>query len=154
MWLAYCSFVTRHARVVTSITYTRYASSFDPFKMLRDSAKYIPLRNVESASELDGLFRNKFPATRIKKKSNKNGCTVCGERLKEIILALHPIAFMISSFETVYDFNLYYKGLLALAELPDLDLDPESCDASYNAARQFFPNATILMCWFHVQQNV
>jgi len=66
---------------------------------------------------------------------------------------------MISSFETVYDFNLYYKGLIALAELLDLDLDPEyimqdACDASYNAARQFFPNATILMCWFHVQQNV
>ena len=72
---------------------------------------------------------------------------------------LHPISFMITSFETVYDFTLFYKSMIALAELLDLNFDPEyimldTCQASYNAARACFPNITILMCFFHVMQNV
>jgi hypothetical protein len=50
-------------------------------------------------------------------------------------------------------------GLLNLAYLIGLDFEPEyimqdSAEASYNAARTIFPNAIILMCFFHVMQNV
>ena len=66
---------------------------------------------------------------------------------------------MITSFETVYDFSLFYSSLISLAKILKLDLDPEyimqdAFDASYNAAKKYFPNAIILMCFFHVKQNV
>ena len=72
---------------------------------------------------------------------------------------LHPIAFMITSFETEHDFNIFYKSMITLAALLDLDFSPEyimqdACKASYNAARSCFPNVIILMCFFHVMQNV
>ena len=52
---------------------------------------------------------------------------------------LHPIAFMITSFETVYDFDQFYFGLIQLAENLNLNFDPEyimqdACEASYNSA--------------------
>ena len=72
---------------------------------------------------------------------------------------LHPIAFMITSFETVYDFDQFYFGLIQLAETLNLNFDPEyimqdACEASYNSACKYFPNAIVLMCFFHVMQNV
>jgi hypothetical protein len=45
------------------------------------------------------------------------------------------------------------------AERLGLEMDPEyimmdACDACYNAAVDVFPDAKILMCWFHVQKNI
>ena len=92
-----------------------------------------------------GIVKNKYPVD-IFGVSDQHG-------------TLHPNAFMITSFETVYDFSLFYSSLIYLAKILKLDLDPEyimqdACDASYNAAKKYFPNAIILMCFFHVQQNV
>ena len=72
---------------------------------------------------------------------------------------LHPIAFMLSSFETVYDFDLFYSGLIELARVLNLNFDPEyimqdACAASYSSACKYFPDAVVLMCFFHVIQNV
>ena len=30
----------------------------------------------------------------------------------------------------------------------------DACDAEYNAIKNFFPKATILMCWFYVKKNI
>ena len=92
-----------------------------------------------------GIVKNKYPID-IFGVSDQHG-------------TLHPIAFMITSFETVFDFSLFYSSLISLAKKLKLDLDPEyimqdACDASYNAATKLFPNSIILMCFFHLQQNV
>ena len=57
-------------------------------------------------------------------------------------LIIYPIAFMITSFETEYDFDRFYCGLIDLAEQLDLNFDTDyimqdSAEASYNSA-QFF----------------
>ena len=72
---------------------------------------------------------------------------------------LHPIAFMLTSYETEYDFDQFYSGLIDLAEMLNLSFDPtyimqDATAASYNSAKKYFPNAIILMCFFHVMQNV
>jgi len=72
---------------------------------------------------------------------------------------IHPIALMLTSFETVYDFDQFYEGLIKLEENLNLNFDPEyimqdACEASYNSARKYFPDAVILICFFHVMQNV
>ena len=49
---------------------------------------------------------------------------------------------MISSFETEYDFDRFYCGLIDLAEKLDLNFDPDYikqdlAEASYNSAQIF-----------------
>ena len=72
---------------------------------------------------------------------------------------LFQISFMITSFETEYDFDQFYSGLIQLSDDLDLNFDPDfimqdAAEASANSAIKFFPNVTILMCYFHVMQNV
>ena len=72
---------------------------------------------------------------------------------------LHPIAFMLTSFETSYDSDLFYKGLIKLARILNLNFDPEyimqdAAPASYLSACKYFPDAIVLKCYFHVMQNV
>jgi hypothetical protein len=66
---------------------------------------------------------------------------------------------MVTSFETEYDFRLFYKSLKDLSRELGHVLDPEyimqdACLASFNAAKMIFPLAIVLMCYFHVMQNV
>jgi hypothetical protein len=70
-----------------------------------------------------------------------------------------PIAFMLTSFETSYDFDLFYEEIINLSESLDLYFNPEfimqdASSASYLSAIKYFPNAIILMCYFHVLYNV
>ncbi len=71
----------------------------------------------------------------------------------------HPACFMLTSHEQEEDFAYFYESLSDLAHLLDVEFDPsyimqDACDASYNAAKEFFPEATYLMCYFHVKKNV
>ena len=71
----------------------------------------------------------------------------------------HPIAFFITSHETEDDFFIFYSELLALTNSLKIHFDPkfimqDALPASYNAATRLFPNATILMCYFHVKKNI
>ena len=71
----------------------------------------------------------------------------------------HPVSFMITSHETKEDFDLFYAGLIELAEIFDIEYDPEyimqdACDASLNSIKEFFPEVIPLMCFFHVKKNV
>ena len=59
----------------------------------------------------NGITRNRFPLD------------VFG--VIDMIGQLHPIAFMLTSFETEYDFDHLYSGLIKLAEILDFNFDPE-----------------------------
>ena len=66
---------------------------------------------------------------------------------------------MITSYETEYDFDLFYQALIDLAKLLGLDFKPDyimqdACTASYLSAIKLFPFVIVLMCYFHVMQNV
>ena len=55
--------------------------------------------------------------------------------------------------------TLIYFMLIKLATQLDINFEPEyimqdACSASYASARKYFPNAVVLMCFFHVMQNV
>ena len=72
---------------------------------------------------------------------------------------LHPIAFMISNQETILEFKALLTGIINLAYKLDINCDPDfimmdSSDATHNAVSEIFPNATILMCYFHVMKNI
>jgi hypothetical protein len=58
---------------------------------------------------------------------------------------------MLTSFETEYDFDQFYSGLIDSSEMLNLSFDPTYImqDASFNSAKKYFPNALILMCFFH-----
>ena len=71
----------------------------------------------------------------------------------------HPIVFNITSHETESDFIYFYKNIIKLWKEINIDFYPEyimqdACDASLNAARLCFKNSTVLMCYFHVMQNI
>jgi hypothetical protein len=71
----------------------------------------------------------------------------------------HPICFMLTSHETESDFSSFYKGLVDLSLELNLTYDPDyimqdACPASRNAILRYFPEVTVLMCYFHVKKNV
>jgi len=71
----------------------------------------------------------------------------------------HPIAFMISNQETDDSFRSFFNGIVETATRMDDEFDPDyimmdASDATYNAAKEVFPYATILMCYFHVMKNI
>ena len=71
----------------------------------------------------------------------------------------HPIAFMITSHETESDFYNFYQGLIKLANELDLEYNPnyimqDAWPASLNAANRCFPDCVVLMCYFHVKENI
>ena len=73
----------------------------------------------------------------------------------DIIGAFHPVAFMISSSEDEGDFMHFFDGIRDLATTINVEykvefLMQDACRASFNAARISFPNAVVLMCYFHV----
>ncbi len=66
---------------------------------------------------------------------------------------------MISNQETELEFTDFFNGLIKLAEDLGFEMDPEyimmdAFDASYNAATEVFPQAKVLMCYFHLMKNV
>jgi hypothetical protein len=71
---------------------------------------------------------------------------------------IHLIAFCVTSHEQEEDFVKFYTGLFRLADLMDIDFNPQyivqdAWLASYNAAKRVFPEAVVLMCYFHVVLN-
>ncbi len=71
----------------------------------------------------------------------------------------HPVSFMLTSHETIVDFEDFYQGLIGITESFDIEYDLEyimqdACDASKIAVLKYFPNVKILMCYFHVKKNV
>jgi hypothetical protein len=70
----------------------------------------------------------------------------------------HHIVIGIYSHEQEQDFDHLYENLIKYSSKIDLEFDPDyimqdACQASYNSANSYF-NATILMCYFHVMQNI
>jgi hypothetical protein len=71
----------------------------------------------------------------------------------------HPISFMLTSHEQEEDFVYFYRSLIKQAELMSLEYNPQymmqdACRASFNAVEKCFPDAIILMCYFHVVENI
>ena len=66
---------------------------------------------------------------------------------------------MLTSFETVYDFDHLFSGLVELAQTLGYNFDPgyimqDAATASATSAKKNFHGVTTLMCFFHVMQNV
>ena len=64
---------------------------------------------------------------------------------------------MIRSIETITYFDIFYEGRIDLADLFDIEFDPEyimqdACDASLNTVKRIFPEVKVLMCYFHVKE--
>ena len=79
--------------------------------------------------------------------------------LSDQVGRFHPVSFMITSHETIPDFDIFYGGMVDLADLFDIEFDPEyimqdACDASLNTVKRIFPEVKVLMCYFHVKKNV
>ena len=69
------------------------------------------------------------------------------------------ICLMLTSHETESDFLHLYNGLLKQAEIMDLDWEPDfsmqdACRASLNAIAKVQPSTVVLMCYFHVMDNI
>jgi len=98
--------------------------------------------------EIDGTYRltkNNYPWV-VCGVVDKRGC-------------FHPIAFMISNQETEDSFLKFFEGIAETADRMGIEFDPDfimmdSCDASYGAAKAAFPHTTVLMCFFHVMENI
>ncbi|CAF0708035.1 unnamed protein product [Brachionus calyciflorus] len=103
--------------------------------------------NLSGSYHIDGtykLIRNRFPLL-VFGRTDMDG-------------KFHLIALCITSHEKECDFLRFYNGLKNLAEDLGIEFDPgyivqDACDASYNAAKQLFPDVEILMCYFHVVLN-
>ena len=66
---------------------------------------------------------------------------------------------MLSSHETEEDFYSLYSGLKEQCEAMDLTYEPEfvmqdACNASYNAVKRVFPEVSVLVCYWHVLDNI
>jgi transposase-like protein len=90
------------------------------------------------------LIKNGFPV-----------CVLCTDKQHTIL----PIGFALLSHEQEKDFNFVFESLKVAAELIDCELNIEyimqdACQASLNAAKKNFPDASHLMCWYHVQANI
>lgn len=71
----------------------------------------------------------------------------------------HPIAFMLTSNEKEIEFSIFYEALKIESESLDLEFEPEfilqdAQQSSHNAALKSFPNVIILMCYWHMLENV
>lgn len=109
------------------------------------------LRNLESENEgpfhIDAtykLIKNKFPVVVFAKTDFHH--------------QIHPIAFVITSHEQTKDYVEIYKGLISVSDQLNIEFNPEyiiqdAWDASYNAAKELFPECKVLMCWYHVRSN-
>ena len=91
------------------------------------------------------LIKNRFPVMVL-------GITdIAGE--------FHPIAYCVTSHEKEEDFIAFFSAVKKLSSELELDFNPDflmmdASDATYNAASKIFPNIMILMCYFHLMQNV
>ena len=71
----------------------------------------------------------------------------------------HPICFMLTSHETEIDFTTFYNGLYRQCDLMGIEFEPEfvmqdAQESSYNAVKKLFPNVQVLMCYYHVCENI
>jgi hypothetical protein len=66
---------------------------------------------------------------------------------------------MITSHETAADYSHFFKSMLDLCSKLNDNLEPkymvqDADQAIGNAVVDTFPECTIIMCYFHVKQNV
>ena len=70
-----------------------------------------------------------------------------------------PVAFMFTSHEETRDYDYFFHEFKSLCRRLGIDFDPshmvsDACHASFNAISRHFPSCCILMCWFHLKQNI
>ena len=67
--------------------------------------------------------------------------------------------FTLPSHETEIDFTTFYNGLYRQCDLMGIEFEPEfvmqdAQESSYNAVKKLFPNVQVLMCYYHVCENI
>ena len=110
------------------------------------------------------LIKNRFPVMGNLKISLLILCIYLIKKklvlgITDIAGEFHPIAYCVTSHEKEEDFIEFFSGVKKLATQMEIELEPEflmmdASDATYNAASKIFPNTTVLMCYFHLMQNV
>ena len=70
-----------------------------------------------------------------------------------------PVAFMFSSHEQIPDFEHFLNSLLNLCKTFQINFYPryiiiDACSAMESAINKIFPSSILLMCWFHLKQNI
>ena len=71
----------------------------------------------------------------------------------------YPVCYMFTSHETTIDYINFFKALLDAFSLIGVTFEPEymiidASNAMANAIKKIFPRCIILMCWFHLKQNL
>ena len=71
----------------------------------------------------------------------------------------YPVAFMITSHEKTSNYNHFFIQLLKEFLNINIVFQPQfmvidACRAMANTIKQIFPACKILMCWFHLKQNI
>ena len=92
-------------------------------------------------------------------KITRNGFPLILYGVTDIQGHFHPICFVVSSHENETDYEHFYDGLIRLADQLNLEFSPDyimqdAWRASYNAVKKFFPDCKVLMCYFHVVDNI
>ena len=73
--------------------------------------------------------------------------------------AYHPIAFMITSHKCTEDYEYFYRSLSHITSSLSIPLSicyvvQDSSLSEYQGLKNVFPEACVLMCYFHVTSNV
>ena len=92
-------------------------------------------------------------------KVTKNGFPLCVFGYSDNSGQFFPVFFAIMSHESENDFIWFFSSCLAVLKLhsiaPDFDfIMIDAKDATFYAAASIFPNARLLVCYFHVVTNV
>ena len=71
----------------------------------------------------------------------------------------YPIAYMFTSHEKQANYEHFFNSLLEICKNLHINLNPtfmvsDACHAIANAILKCFPKTILLMCWFHLKQNV
>ena len=66
---------------------------------------------------------------------------------------------MLTSHEKTVNFVFFFTELLAICDKINVLFKPDyimtdACHAMTNSIRTLFPDCKILMCWFHLKQNI
>ena len=77
----------------------------------------------------------------------------------DIARQFYPVAFMITSHEKTTNYKFFFKSLIAACQRIHVVLKPayiciDACSAMARSINWMFPDCTILMCWFHLKQNL
>ena len=89
----------------------------------------------------------------------KHNFCLIGFGFTDLARHFYPVCYMFSSHETTVDYTRFFTEFLDIYNKASVSfkLAYMVIDASHsmaNAIKKCFPDCVILMCWFHLKQNI